>query len=80
MKQRLTELRAQPGGTPEVVVVGGGYAGIELASVASEMLAGTYRLVFSSNLVTRGHCDACIHAAKVLGMGAKNIAVHAVAR
>lgn len=40
VKQRLMELQSQPGSTPEVVVVGGGYAGIELASTAAEMLAG----------------------------------------
>jgi hypothetical protein len=39
VKQRLEELQRQEG-TPDVVVVGGGYAGIELASVAAEMLAG----------------------------------------
>ena len=39
VKQRLEELQRQEG-TSDVVVVGGGYAGIELASVAAEMLAG----------------------------------------
>jgi NADPH-dependent 2,4-dienoyl-CoA reductase/sulfur reductase-like enzyme len=39
VKQRLEELQRTEG-TSDVVVVGGGYAGIELASVAAEMLAG----------------------------------------
>jgi NADPH-dependent 2,4-dienoyl-CoA reductase/sulfur reductase-like enzyme len=39
VKQRLEELQRQEG-APDVVVVGGGYAGIELASVTAEMLAG----------------------------------------
>lgn len=46
VKQRIEELQKQTG-TPEVVVVGGGYAGIELASVAAEMLAGQPQLSMS---------------------------------
>lgn len=52
VKQRLEELQRQEG-TSDVVVVGGGYAGIELASVAAEMLAGNY----TSSLHAR--CASC---------------------
>ena len=39
-KERLKDLQTKLG-IPEVVVVGGGYAGVELASVAAEMLSGS---------------------------------------
>jgi hypothetical protein len=51
VKQRLEELQRTEGAS-DVVVVGGGYAGIELASVAAEMLAGSGNL----NLRARRNC------------------------
>lgn len=51
-KERLQDLQQRPSGLSEVVVVGGGYAGIELATTAVEMLAGLC-LVFL-------RCAACV--------------------
>lgn len=48
-KERLQDLQRRPSGLSEVVVVGGGYAGIELATTAAEMLAGRGRVKLVSS-------------------------------
>ena len=59
VKQRLEELQRTEG-TSDVVVVGGGYAGIELASVAAEMLAGEWRTKFPHHCTVRGADGMCV--------------------
>lgn len=59
VKQRLEELQRTEG-TSDVVVVGGGYAGIELASVAAEMLAGEWRTKFPHHYTVRGVDGMCV--------------------
>lgn len=46
---RLEELEAQPGAAPEVVVVGAGYSGVELAAVLAERLGGRGRVRLVTN-------------------------------
>lgn len=60
---RLDALDCQP--FAEVVVVGGGYSGVELAAVVAERLQGRGRV----KLITNGPwstciADVCIHAGK----------------
>ena len=44
LKSKLDALAASPASSPEVVVVGGGYAGVELAAAVAENLKGTGRI------------------------------------